>query len=295
MPSRRAAWWQAVRPRTLVLAAAPVLLGSALAWADGHAPAWAALAAALACALLIQTATNLHNDAADAARGTDTAERIGPLRVTAAGWLPARAVRRAAVGCGLAALALGAGLVARGGWPILVVGLASLAAAWAYSGGPRPVSHSAWGELTVFVFFGLVAVGGSHWLQALQPAWPAVLAGGTALGAPAAAVLLVNNYRDLEGDLRSGRRTWVSRLGRPGARRAYALLMATPLAAVAALVAMGRPGAGLAGLAAPLLWRLVRRLGRQPPGPWLNDLLAGTARAAALVAALASMGLLWWR
>jgi 1,4-dihydroxy-2-naphthoate octaprenyltransferase len=281
----------AIRPRTLSLAITPVLLGTALAWADGSGRDWLAFLAALGCALLIQIATNLHNDAADFERGTDVEGRIGPLRVAAAGWVSAARLKRATFACLGAALALGVFLVERGGWPILVAGLASLGAAWAYSGGPRPISHSAWGEAFVLLFFGLVAVAGSHWLQSAQPALEAWLAGAT-VGLPAAAVLLVNNYRDLEGDCRAGRCTLVARLGRARARRVYALLMLLPYAGVLALALGGRPGALWALLALPLAWRLVRALGAQPPGAWLNAHLAATAQACSLLGGLLAVGVL---
>jgi 1,4-dihydroxy-2-naphthoate octaprenyltransferase len=291
-------WALAIRPRTLSLAVTPVLLGTALAWAEGGARDWWAFAAALACALLIQIATNLHNDAADFERGTDVEGRIGPLRVAAAGWVSAAVLKRATFACLGAALALGVFLVERGGWPILLAGLASLGAAWAYSGGPRPISHSAWGEVFVLLFFGLVAVAGSHWLQA---GWTGQLAlapwlAGAVVGLPAAAVLLVNNYRDLEGDCRAGRRTLVARLGRERARAIYALLMLLPYLGVVALAVSGenggRPGAWLALLALPLALRLVRSLGAQPPGAWLNTHLAATAKACSLLGLLLAVGVM---
>ena len=158
-------WWTAIRPRTLSIAVTPVLLGTALAWADGSVRHWTVLLAALSCALLIQIGTNLHNDVVDFQRGTDRPDRVGPIRVTAAGWVHADAMHRATAYCyGLATL-LGSYLVVQGGWPILLAGVSSLLAGWAYSGGSRPVSHSALGEVFVLVFFGLVAVTGSHWLQ----------------------------------------------------------------------------------------------------------------------------------
>jgi 1,4-dihydroxy-2-naphthoate octaprenyltransferase len=281
----------AIRPRTLGLAVTPVVLGSAIAWADGHALRVAAFVAALACALLIQIGTNLHNDVADFLRGNDGAGRIGPLRVTAAGWVQPATMRRASFGCFAAALLLGVYLVDVGGWPILLIGLASLAAGYGYSGGPRPISHSAWGELFVLLFFGLVAVAGSHWLQAGLPS-PDALLGGAALGLPAAGVLLVNNYRDLEDDVASGRRTLVARLGRERSRAVYAVLMLLPAALTLALAARGRPGALLALLALPLLLRLSRRLGAQAPGSWLNAQLAASAKASALFGLLLAAGVM---
>ena len=180
-------WWTAIRPRTLSIAATPVALGSALAWADGASPVWTVLLATLACALLIQVGTNLHNDVADFERGTDRPDRVGPLRVTAAGWVQPASVRMAARSSFGLALLLGFYLVVQGGWPILLMGMASLVAGWSYSGGARPISHTAWGEVFVLVFFGLVAVAGSHWLQQ-GDAWVDALLCGFIVGFPAAAV-----------------------------------------------------------------------------------------------------------
>ena len=250
-------WWQAARPRTLTIAATPVIAGTALAWSQGAHPAWLAALAALFAALLIQAGTNLHNDAADYERGNDTAARIGPPRVTAAGWATPRAVKRAAFLAFAGAFASGTYLVAVGGWPILAIGLASLAAAWAYSGGPRPISYTPLGELFVLVFFGIFAVAGSHYLQSGHLSATALLA-GLAIGAPAAAVLLVNNYRDLDGDKAAGRRTLAAVLGRAGAQRLYGFLMLLPFV-LTPVIAIARPGALLAfarvsGETAPLLF-----------------------------------------
>lgn len=289
--SRWGLGWMAIRPRTLSLAITPVILGSAIAWADGHALRMLPLLAALACALLIQIGTNLHNDVADAERGVDRADRIGPVRMTAAGWVDARTMRRASIGCFLLALALGVYLVDVGGWPIFVAGLASLAAGWSYSGGPRPISHGAWGEVFVLAFFGLVAVAGSHWLQAgttVAAAW----LGGVVLGLPAAGVLLVNNYRDLEDDVRGGRRTLVARIGRERARRVYAVLMLLPFGVIAGIALQGRPGAWAAALALPACIRLVHQLREQAPGPWLNTQLAATAKASTLLGIALAVGVL---
>lgn len=278
-PSGWRLWWTAARPRTLTIAATPVLLGCALAHAGGTPLDWPLALATLACALAIQTGTNLHNDAADFMRGNDRAERIGPLRVTAAGWARPGQVRRAAFAAFSLALALGLFLVFRGGWPILLLGVASLAAGWAYSGGPRPISHSALGELFVLLFFGVAAVAGSHYLQSGQFSPAAVLA-GVALGTMGAAVLLVNNFRDRAEDTAAGRRTLAARLGPRGARRAYAALMLLPFLAPPLLVTTGAlPPGGLAALLAlPLAVGLATRM-RQTDGVALNPILARTAQA----------------
>jgi 1,4-dihydroxy-2-naphthoate octaprenyltransferase len=283
-------WWTAARPRTLGISVAPVLLGTAIAWSEGAPQAWLPALAALLCALLIQAGTNLHNDAADFERGNDTPERIGPLRVTAAGWAPAPTVRRAAFTAFAAAFALGIYLVGVGGMPILVIGIASLLAGWAYSGGPRPISHTPFGELFVWIFFGLAAVAGSHWLQAGRVSSAALL-GGAALGSLAAAVLMVNNYRDLAGDVKAGRRTLAAVLGPANARLAYAAMMLAPFAAVL-LLALQHPGALLAFVALPPCMAAVRRIARGETGAPLNLLLAATARAGLIFSLLLAVGVL---
>ena len=282
-------WWTAIRPRTLSIAATPVIVGSALAWADGSPPAWAVLLATLACALLIQVGTNLHNDVAEFERGTDRPDRVGPLRVTAAGWVQPASVRSAARASFGLALVLGLYLVVQGGWPILLAGLASLLAGWSYSGGARPISHTAWGEVFVLVFFGLVAVAGSHWLQHGDAYLDAWLCGAT-IGLPAAAVLLVNNFRDVENDLRSGRRTLAAHMEDVGSQRAYAAMVLLPFAMVALLALHGRPGVLVAALAIPYAWSLLPRLRRSATGAQLNALLGATARLGLLLGVLLTVG-----
>lgn len=282
-------WWTAIRPRTLSIAATPVILGSALAWSGGATPLWPALLATLACALLIQVGTNLHNDVADFERGTDKPDRVGPLRVTAAGWVQPDQVRSAARFSFGLALLLGLYLVTQGGWPILVAGLASLWAGWSYSGGPRPISHTAWGELFVLVFFGLVAVAGSHWLQGGEGLLDAVLCGAI-VGLPAAAVLLVNNFRDRDSDLLSGRRTLAARLGDAGSQRAYTVMVLAPFAFTLVLALRGHFGVAVAGVAVPYAFKLLPRLRRSANGAQLNMLLGATARLGLMLGVLVSIG-----
>lgn len=282
-------WWTAVRLRTLSMAAVPVVVGSALAWAEGAPVAWVTLAVTLLCALSIQVGTNLFNDVGDAVRGNDGPDRVGPQRVTAAGLASPQQVKGAAIGSFAAAFLLGGYLVMVGGWPILVLGLASLFAGWAYSGGPRPLSYTAWGEVVVVVFFGVVAVVGSHYLQSGNFAASAALT-GLILGAPAAAVLLVNNVRDLDADLRVGRNTLAAVLGLQKARWLYVALMLTPFLL---LPSIGHPVAILAALPSLLLflwlsWRFTRFLS----GGMLNSQLAHTAQAQLMLGALLCIGLL---
>lgn len=284
-------WLRAVRPRTLSIAATPVIVGSAAAWAQGGTISWPVLLTTLVAAIAIQIGTNLHNDAADCLRGNDLADRIGPLRVTAAGWTSAAAVRRAALIAFAVALLAGTYLVAVGRWPILVVGLAAFAAGAAYSGGPRPISHSPFGELFVWVFFGVVAVTGSYWLQTGMLHAAAILA-GAAVGAPAAAVLLVNNIRDRSDDRRAGRRTLAGRVSATTAQQIYTLLMLVPYAFLPMLAALGRGGTLAALLMLPFSLLLTRRLRDAPTGPGLNALLVSTAQCGFGLGLLLALGFL---
>lgn len=292
-PSLLRRWLAALRPRTLTLALTPALVGAALAWADGAPYHLLAFVEALLAAALIQAGTNLHNDASDFLRGNDGPARLGPLRVTAAGWLSPRAVQGGARLCFLLALVLGIDLVRQGGIPILLIGLASLAAGMAYSGGPRPISHSLWGEVFVLVFFGVVAVVGSHYLQSGGVS-PGALLAGLALGAMAAAVLLVNNTRDLVEDRCAGRRTLAAWLGEPGARRGYRYLMLLPFLLPLGLMLLGpvHPGQWLVLGALPKVLALCRAATAAQGRAW-NPILAGTAQAQALFGVLLALGSQW--
>lgn len=272
-------WWRAIRPRTLTLALAPVLLGTALAVHQGATADLSVLLVVLLCALAIQAGTNLYNDAADYLRGNDGPARLGPLRITAAGLATPLQVMQAARVCLGMALAGGVWLVVLGGWPVLLVGLASMAAARAYSCGARPISHGPFGEAFVLVFFGVLAVAGSHALQTGR--WDALALGlGLLPGAQAAAVLLVNNVRDAEVDRAAGRRTLVAVLGATRARHLYAVLMLAPFATLPLLIGAGLMPLGLllGLLPLPPCIRLVRRFQTQPAGAAMNRTLARTAQ-----------------
>lgn len=286
--STAARWWLAIRPKTLTISVAPVLVGTALALAEGAMLRLTVALAALAAALLIQIGTNLHNDAVDAERGADTPDRAGPARATASGWFSAAEVRLAALASLGLAFLLGCYLAWVGGWPIVAIGLLSLGAAIGYTGGAKPIAYSPSGELFVLFFFGIAAVGGSAYLQSLTLG-PNALLLGIALGMPAAAVLLVNNYRDLETDRRAGRRTLCGLLGRPRARRLYALLLLLPFVLVSVPSLPGRTW--LVWLLVPLALLLLRRLYTSQPGPALNPLLGATARFQLLFSALLSLAL----
>jgi 1,4-dihydroxy-2-naphthoate octaprenyltransferase len=290
-------WLIAIRPKTLSIAVVPVLVGSTLAWLDsGQLHVWV-MTAALLAAFCIQIGTNLHNDAADFERGADQSEtRLGPKRATAEGWLSARAVHRGALlSFGLAAV-LGLYLVWVGGWLIMAVGLVSIAAGFGYTGGPRPVAYSGFGEFFVLIFFGLVAVAGSYYLQTGALSLAAVLT-GFMVGMPAAAVLVVNNYRDLDNDRTVGKNTLAVRMGRPATQIEYSLLMLLPFALLPVLEMLGLRGFGwlLPMLVLPWAVRLVSRFRREAPGPGFNDILAATAQLQLGYGLLLCLGLLGMR
>lgn len=277
-------WLLGMRPRTLTMAAVPIIVGSALAWAAGSAPDWITFVVTLSCAVLIQVGTNLFNDANDGERGADGPDRLGPLRITGSGLAKPKQVRRAAIACFLAALAMGAYLVMVGGMPILLIGIASLVAGYAYSAGRKPLSHGPLGEVYVIVFFGLIAVAGSYYLQSGHLPGLGVMLTGIAVGCYAAAVLLVNNLRDTDADLRAGRRTLASRLGVRGSRQLYGLLMLAPFPLLAA--APGAQAIGLVWLGLPVCLWLALQFTRMPVGPGMNAQLGRTAMAQVVVGAL---------
>ena len=285
-------WLVAARPRTLPAAVAPVLVGTALAATeDVFKPL--RFAAALLGSIFIQIGTNLANDYSDARRGADTEDRLGPVRVTAGGLMPPR---RVLVGTWVAfglAVAAGSYLAAVAGWELLVVGVLSIAAGVLYTGGPRPYGYEGLGELFVFLFFGLVAVGGSYFVQTEDLRWEAV-ALGVPVGLLAAAILVVNNVRDIETDRRAGKRTLAVRLGRERAVAVFAGMVLASFAALPVVLAFSDLDAWilLPLVAAPLAFPLQRTLSEQRDGPSLNKLLADTGRLLAVFSLLLSVGLL---
>ncbi len=277
-------WLLGMRPRTLTMAAVLVAVGAVLAWAGGAEPDWVTFVATLLCAVLIQIGTNLFNDANDGERGADGPDRIGPLRITGAGLASPKQVRRAALACFAAALAAGIYLVVVGGLPILAIGLVSLVSGYAYSSGKRPLSHGPFSEVYVIVFFGLVAVAGSYYLQSQRLPDTAVALTGLAIGCYAAAVLLVNNLRDTVADLKAGRKTLAGRLGTRAAQGLYGLLVLAPFPLLA--IAWGTKTLGLVWLGLPVSLWLALLFARMPVGPGMNVQLGRTALVQVLVGAL---------
>jgi len=289
-PGRALAWWLAVRPWSFTISLAPVLAGTSLAALDGYAPNLVVAGAALLACILIHAGTNLQNDVGDFRRGADLVGRIGPPRVTTQGWLPASQVQAAASLSFALAFVPGAYLAAHGGWPIVAAGLASVAAGAAYTAGRRPIAYSGWGELFVIVFFGLVAVAGIYYLHTGTLSVPALIA-GAALGLLAAAVLVVNNLRDIDSDRRIGKNTLAVRLGRRASAWEYAALMHLPFA-LSAVLALTRKQLWLLAPLVLLPWAttLAQRVAREPAGAWLNAALGATARLGFAFAVLLSLG-----
>lgn len=281
--------WLGIRPRTLSLALAPIIAGSALAWHTGVGPDWLVLAVTLLCAALIQAGTNLFNDAADAERGNDGPDRAGPARLTGSGLADAGTVKRTAWLVFLTALLLGIFLVWEGGWPIMLIGLTGLATGWAYSRGPRPLSYTPWGEVFVVIYFGIAAILGSYILQG--GATPvSTLLPGLALGLPAAAVLLINNYRDASADRKAGRRTLALLLGARASRWLNAVLLISPFPLLMLEPGMGRMQPCL--LALPMAAWLSVRLSAALDARGLNQQMQWTIVLHGLLSVLLAFGLL---
>jgi 1,4-dihydroxy-2-naphthoate polyprenyltransferase len=281
-------WVRGARPRTLVAAVCPVLVGTAAAAAEGPLVAWRA-PVALVVALALQVGVNYANDYSDGVRGTDTPARVGPTRLVAAGLAAPAAVRRAAaVAFAVAALA-GLALAVAVDLRLLLAGAAAIAAAVLYTGGPRPYGYAGFGELAVLVFFGVLATCGSAYVQ-LERVPAAALAASVPVGLGAVAILLANNVRDVDGDRAAGKRTLAVRLGRARARDLFAAVVAGVFLA-AALLGLARPPALLALVALPLAVRPVQLVRDRTDGPGLVAALAGTARLQLAVSVLLAAGL----
>ncbi len=283
-------WLVAARPRTLPAAIAPVLVGTALAISEDQFRALA-FVAALIGSIFIQIGTNLSNDLSDARRGADTEDRLGPVRVTAGGLMPPR---RVLIGTYVAfgvAVACGIYLTAEAGWEILVIGIASIVAGVLYTGGPRPYGYEGLGEVFVFLFFGVVAVTGSYFVQTEEVRWEALVL-SVPVGLLASAILVVNNVRDVDTDRRAGKRTLAVKLGRLAAVRLFAVMVVGALIVPVGLaVAKGWPWVLLPLASAPLAPSLLRTVGTRRDGPALNGALADTGRLLAVFSLLLAAGL----
>lgn len=284
-------WVMAARLRTLPAAIAPVLVGTSLALGAGHFEPLAFVAALLG-AMFIQVGTNLSNDYSDARRGADSEDRLGPVRVTAGGLVPPKQVLMATYLTFGLAVACGAYLVAVAGWELLAVGAASILAGVLYTGGPRPYGYEGLGELFVFLFFGVVAVVGSYFVQVQALPWQA-FACSVPVGLLASAILVVNNVRDIDSDRRAGKRTLAVRLGRARTRQLYAAMLAGAFVSVPVLWALGMsPWLMLSWLTIPLAVALVRIVRTRVDGPALNGALARTGALQLLFCVLLAAGIL---
>jgi 1,4-dihydroxy-2-naphthoate octaprenyltransferase len=269
-------WILAARPRTLGAAVIPVLAGGALAFAAGNLDPMA-MVLIIACAVLIQIATNYFNDAIDHAKGADTAERLGPTRVTSSGLLAPRTVMTGGAACLALAVALSIPLVLHGGWPIVVIGIFSLFFAYAYTGGPFPLAYLGLGEIFVVLFFGIIAVAGTFYLNTLELSSAAVLA-GLQIGLHSSVLLAVNNLRDIDSDRAANKRTLAARFGLTFARRENGTLVMAPFVLGIAWLPLGYLWAFLLPLMTlPLAWWLARACLVANPDRSVNQLLAQAA------------------
>ncbi len=285
-------WLMASRPRTLPAAVAPVLVGTAFAGFE-HIFHPLRFLAALLGALFIQVGTNLSNDYSDARRGADADDRLGPVRVTAGGLVPPRQVLIATyVSFGLAVL-FGIYLIIVAGWVLLVIGAASILAGVAYTGGPRPYGYEGLGEVFVFLFFGIVAVTGSYYVQTTHLNWEA-FALAVPVGLLASAILVVNNIRDIDSDRRAGKRTLAVKLGRRRTRVMFAVIVyvAFLLTPVTWLFGPTTAWMLLPWLTLPLAAPLVRVVHNRTDGPSLNAALAQSGMLQLTFCMLLSAGLL---
>ena len=290
-PGWARAWWTATRPWSLPIAIAPVAVGAALGWArTGRLNLWLTLAV-LAASVLMQLVTNLQNDVGYTVRGAERdGTRTGPPRATAQGWLSVGTVRAAVIGLSLVAAGLGLALVSVRGWPVLVLGTLSLVAALAYMGGPRPIAYTPWGELTVLVFFGGIAVCGTDWMLSGSVGLATVTA-SLGCGALAAAVLAANNLRDAAHDVRVGRRTFAVVFGPAAAFALYRGLVGVAFGLLLpTAVLLASPGALLPLVLAPQAWRMVGAVASSPRDARMTPQVLGTVRLALRYALLLVLG-----
>ena len=289
-PGSIRAWVLAARPATLTAAFAPVAVGSACAWHVGGFR-WDAALAALVGAFLIQIATNFANDMFDFQKGADTEERLGPTRAAQAGLLTVGQLRRGIIVTFALAIGIGIYLTWIAGPAVLVIGLASMAAGLAYTGGPFPLAYNGLGDVFVLAFFGFVAVCGTAFVQALfvpDIAWAA----SVPIGALATAILVVNNVRDFEGDARAGKTTLVVRFGRQGGVREYAFLLVVAYATPVFMFLLGWTSAWVCLPLVTILWaaRLFASV-VSDRGVALNQTLAWTAKLLSLFGVLFAIGI----
>ena len=306
--SRRAhlrSWWIAARIHTLPAGIAPVILGVGLAAADGMFALYPAVAALIG-AVLIQIGTNFANDYSDARRGVDRPDRAGFTRVTASGMLAPSTVRRAMIIAFAAAILVGTYLVYVGGLPIVIIGLSSILFGYLYTGGPSPYGYRGLGDLFVFVYFGLIAVVGTYYVQAADTlaepltigvptgtVTPEAVLGGIAMGALTTAILVINNLRDLEDDRDAGKRTLAVILGTRWTRIEFTALLVAAYLVPVYFVLDGAVAVAAAYLSLPLAALVLRTVLRTREGEAMNRALASTGRLTLVYAVLFALGV-WW-
>jgi 1,4-dihydroxy-2-naphthoate octaprenyltransferase len=285
-----------VRPKSLLVAISPVLVGATLGFERTGAIDPLAALLVLGAALLMQVITNMQNDVGYTVRGGESSgTRIGLPRATANGWLSVRHVRAGLVVAALFAFALGLGLVAYRGWPVLAIGTASLVAALAYMGGPKPIAYTPYGEATVFLFFGLIAVMGTDWVLTGSIGLISMLA-SLAIGGLAAAALAVNNHRDIAHDRLVKRHTFAVTFGAAASHRLYGVLLLGPFALLPLMAHVANDLAFLLPLVLlPVAQELRRDFVACPPGIAFNEVLFRTFRLELWFAALLSAGALFGR
>ena len=284
-------WILAIRPKTLPAAAGPVLVGTAMAYSDQGLVILPSVCA-LFIAFLLQIGVNLANDYFDSVKGIDTQERLGPKRVTQSGLIAADRVKAVMWGVLGLAVVLGLVLILRGGWPVFVIGVACILAALGYSGGPYPLASHGLGDLFVFIFFGLVAVCGTYYVQMLQVSWH-VFAVAVMVGLPITAIIVVNNLRDIGTDQKAGKNTLAVLLGEKGSKLEYTLLLlfAFGLPLIFWIIGWFSAWILLTWLCFPLCWWLIRLVWNSPISPALNSVLAKTAAFSLLYNVLLSIGI----
>lgn len=283
-------WILASRPRTLPAAVAPVIIGTAMAFGDGvqHYPS---ALVAMVCALLIQVATNFVNDYADFKKGTDDPNRIGPLRVTQAGLVTPKQMKKAIWTVFCLTVLISVYLVYRGGWPIVIIGILSIISSILYTEGPYPLGYVGLGDIFVLIFFGPVAVGGTYYVQALTVNWTVILA-GFAPGLFSVAILTVNNLRDADGDRTAGKKTLAVRFGKRFAMAEYYVSIVTAcLIPVTIHVLTGRYMFAQFGVLT-LFFAVgtLRAVFSRTDGPALNHALGGTGKLLLIYGLLFSIG-----
>jgi len=291
MIAEKSAWILASRPKTLPAAATPVIVATFIAVGDGSFRFWPAIAALIG-ALLIQIGTNFANDYFDFKKGTDTEERLGPTRVTQAGLLSPRKVLTGMWLVFILAVLIGIYILIIGGWPIFILGLFSIIFGIAYTGGPYPLGYNGLGDIFVFIFFGFVAVGGTYYIQAGTVS-PQVYWASVPIGLLTTAILVVNNFRDLEQDKKAGKRTLAVRFGKKITQLEYFLLLGFSYAVPIIIWIIGLASAWilLVFLSLPLGISLSRDM-LEKQGRELNETLAGTGRLELIYGLLFSIGYL---